>query len=140
MQHQISQDPSKMTIPGKKDVYRLYDQNDKPVVDLMVLDRQTPPVAHRKVLCRHPFDIAKRVYVTPSRVEALYELVWDGRLTKPFPSVLEIRKRVQKQINTFRSDHLRILNPTPYKVSLTSDLYSYMEELREKEMTVKEIF
>jgi len=67
--------------------------------------------------------------VTPSRVIPLYQTVWDGRVTKPSPSLDEIRNYVSEQISTFRSDHLRWLNPTPYKVSVSDGLYTYMHRI-----------
>lgn len=78
------------------------------------------PVPYRRILCRHPFDANRRVYVTPSRVQALHSCYWDGALTRPFDNIRVIRARVQQQLASFREDHLRRLNPTPYKLSVTS--------------------
>ena len=35
-----------------------------------------------RILCRHPFMESKRVYVVPSRDEALYKCYWDGKSGK----------------------------------------------------------
>lgn len=135
----ISQDSQKVTIPGKKECYRLYNQKGEAVVDLLVSAGSNPPPEKERILCRHPFDEAKRVFVTPSRVEPLHHLVWDGRLTSPFPSLQDLRSRVIQQISTFREDHLRRLNPTPYKLSVTPELYTYMHELWMNESPISEI-
>lgn len=34
-----------------------------------------------------------------------------------------------EELSTVREDHLRVLNPTPYKVSVTEKLYEFMMEL-----------
>ncbi len=39
------------------------------------------PKAGSRVLCLHPFEEQKRVYVVPSRVENLHTIVWNGKLT-----------------------------------------------------------
>lgn len=72
-------------------------------------------------------------------MEPLHELVWDGQLTKVMPSLEEVRTRVQKELDTMRTDHLRRMNPTPYKLSVTSDLYSFMHDLWLSETPVREI-
>jgi hypothetical protein len=116
----VSQDSVKVTIPGRKEAYRLFNSAGEAVLDLLIASGTTPPVPQKRILCRHPFDANKRVYVTPSRVQALHSCWFDGGLTKPFPSLREIRTKVQHQLSTFREDHLRRLNPTPYKLSVTS--------------------
>lgn len=64
----ISQEIAKVTIPGRKSLYRLYNTQDEPMLDLLITHGQQPPTAHNRVLCRHPFAASKRAYVTPSRV------------------------------------------------------------------------
>jgi len=135
----ISQDVVKVTIPGKKDAYRLFNAKGEPVLDIMIAVGTTPPAPQRRILCRHPFDANKRVYVTPSKVLPLHECVWDGKITKPFPSLIQIRQRVIDQLQVMREDHLRRLNPTPYKLSVSSDLYTFMHDLWLSEMPIAEI-
>lgn len=83
---------SKVVIPGTKEAYRLFNSKwvsalnvcsdacvlqDKiifyslvlcrgePVVDLLTAVGTSAPAPRRRILCRHPFDANKRVYVTP---------------------------------------------------------------------------
>lgn len=67
----VSQTFEKMTIPGKKFAYRLFDNKGEPILDLMTLDGEDIPRVNERVLCVHPFVFRKRCYVTPSRVEPL---------------------------------------------------------------------
>ena len=46
------------------------------LLDLMQRCDDTPPSPGQRVLCRHPFDEAKRAYVCPSHVETLYHVYW----------------------------------------------------------------
>jgi hypothetical protein len=78
------------------------------------------------------------MYVTPSKVEKLQELYWDGGLVKQPPSLFESRNHLKTQLRSIRTDITRSLNPTPYKVSLSASLYDYMIELWESEVPVAE--
>jgi len=135
----VSQDAVKVTIPGRKEAFRLFNSAGEAVLDLLIASGTSPPVAQKRILCRHPFDANKRVYVTPSRVQALHSCWFDGALTKPFPSLRELRTRVQDELRHFRPDHLRRLNPTPYKLSISSDLFSFLHELWLAETPIAEI-
>ena len=71
-----------------------------------------------------------RAWVTPSKVETLYRLYWDdGQIAVDYPSMSEIRDNVQKSLNSLRQDHKRSLNPTPYKVGVSDDLYKFIHDL-----------
>lgn len=51
------------------------------LLDLLAKDTETCPQPKQKVLCRHPIEEAKRVYVIPGRVESLLKLYWkDGQV------------------------------------------------------------
>ena len=135
----LSNDLAKMTVPGRKLAYRLYGQADQPLLDLLVGAGEDAPSVGMPVLCRHPFDGTKRARVIPSRVEPLHRTVWQGRrLTAP-RTVHEVRAHVLRQLETFRQDHLRLVNPTPYKVSVTEELFGFIHSLWEKESPVAEL-
>lgn len=70
----LSQEVGKVTIPGRKDAYRLYGSDGYALIDLLQKTTEEPPQELQKVLCRHPFQQTKRANVTPSRVEALHKV------------------------------------------------------------------
>ncbi|XP_059480976.1 nicotinate phosphoribosyltransferase isoform X2 [Neocloeon triangulifer] len=126
----LSQDVGKVTMPGRKNVYRLYGADGHALIDLLTRSTEPEPQVGEKVLCRHPFQESKRAYVIPTRVEPLYKVYWkNGRLTDPLPDLKQVRQRVQESLKTLRQDHKRNLNPTPYKVSVSGGLYSFMHDL-----------
>ena len=45
------------------------------------------------------------------------------------PTLTEVRANVKKSLSQIRPDIKRLLNPTPYKVSVTDNLYQYMHKL-----------
>lgn len=134
----LSAEQGKTTLPGKKVAWRLYDKQGKTVLDYLTRDNEAPQRG-QQVLCRHPFEAMRRVYVTPDRVEALHKLVWDGERVAPNESVDQARERLKTDFASFREDHQRNLNPTPYKVSVSDTLYSFIHRLMESEAPIKEI-
>jgi hypothetical protein len=47
----------KVTMPGKKNVFRLYSNDGHALIDLMQLPDEPPPEVNKRVLCRHPFQV-----------------------------------------------------------------------------------
>lgn len=135
----LSQDIEKITIPGKKHLYRIFGKNGFPLLDLMTKDNDLVPACGKKILCRHPFKSANRVYVTPEKIVPLLNCYWDGKKIKETVNIHETRKFVLDQLDYFRSDHLRYLNPTPYKVSLSDNLYRFFHDLWQSEAPIIEI-
>ncbi len=135
----LSDETHKMTIPGRKEVYRLVGANRHPLLDLMVEAGKPAPKSDERILCRHPVNEAKRVYVVPHDVIPLHRCVWDGHQAYAFPSLDTIREYVQDQIAVMRPDHMRAVNPTPYKVSVSEELYRSMHELWMLEAPISEI-
>lgn len=126
----LSQDVVKVTMPGNKNVFRLYGADGHALIDLLQRVDESPPEVGQKVLCRHPFQESKRAYVIPTHVEPLYDVYWaDGRVTQAMPSLEEVRDRVQNSLKTLRQDHKRTLNPTPYKVAVSDNLYNFIHDL-----------
>jgi len=55
------------------------------------------------------------------------------------PSLGQLKAFVKAQMGLFREDHLRLLNPTPYKVSLSTELFHFLHELLLKEVPIPEM-
>ena len=130
----------KMTIPGRKDAFRLIGKEGYPLADIMIRpDEEKPPKEGERVLCCHPIQEPKRTYVLPTAVTPLHSLVWDGKPVGKAPSLEECRDFAAAQIASLRNDHVRLTNPTPYKVSLSESLYTFMHELWRREAPVGEL-
>ena len=135
----LSNDTGKVSIPGRKDAYRLVGADGKAILDLMVEAGAPAPKAGERVLARHPFNETKRAYVTPASVIPLYQLVWDNGSAAKLPTRSEVRERVKAQLALMREDHLRRVNPTPYKISVSDELYRYMHDLWQEEAPIAEL-
>ncbi|BFI36837.1 hypothetical protein MARPO_0010s0215 [Marchantia polymorpha] len=138
----LSEDVTKVTIPCKKQCYRLYGKEGYALVDLMVGDDESPPRAGERILCRHPFSESRRAFVVPSRVEPLYKCYWSGSSgapREPLPSLEELREHCRRELEAQRSDHVRAFNPTPYKVSVSAKLYDFIHFLWLNEAPVGEL-
>ncbi len=135
----LSQELDKMTIPGRKEAYRLFGEDGYGLLDLMIRVGDRPPDPANQTLCHHPFDHIKRVYVKPSKVIRLHHCVWDGKRIAQGVSLNETRDYVLNQLRSTREDHLRDINPTPYKVSVSEELYNYVYHLWAEESPVTEL-
>lgn len=138
----LSEDVTKVSIPCKKRCYRLYGREGYPLVDLMTGENEPPPKAGERILCRHPFNESKRAYVVPQRVEELLKCYWPGNSHNSrveLPSIKKIRVHCMQQLEQMRPDHMRRLNPTPYKVSVSAKLYDFIHFLWLNEAPVGEL-
>lgn len=129
-----------MTIPGRKNLYRLYGHDGKALCDILTGIDEPAPIAYTRMLSRHPFLEQKRAYVTPTSVESLYRLYWsNGQIQGAVPTLKEVRTYARQQMEQLRKDHKRDLNPTPYKVSVTDSLFQFMHRLWMKSVPIGEL-
>ncbi|KAK8717479.1 hypothetical protein V6N13_044747 [Hibiscus sabdariffa] len=138
----LSEDVSKVSIPCKKRCYRLYGKEGYSLVDIMTGENEPCPKVGERILCRHPFSESKRAYVVPKHVEELLKCYWPGKSGKEreeLPVLKDIRDHCIKQLEQMRPDHIRRLNPTPYKVSVSAKLYDFIHFLWLNEAPVGEL-
>ncbi|KAK9061864.1 hypothetical protein SSX86_019048 [Deinandra increscens subsp. villosa] len=138
----LSEDVSKVSIPCKKRSFRLYGKEGYALVDIMSGENEPPPKVGQRILCRHPFNESKRAYVVPQHVEDLMKCYWPGSADKAreeLPTLEQIREHCMKQLEQMRTDHMRRLNPTPYKVSVSAKLYEFIHFLWLNEAPVGEL-
>jgi nicotinate phosphoribosyltransferase len=137
----LSQEISKVLIPSKKKAYRLVGKDGRPILDLLLTEHEDAPVPGRRIMCRHPFVGRKRAAVTPTSVERLDYVVFEhGKFVQGSNRTLaEARDNVQRELNTIRPDILRYMNPTPYKVSVSEELFDLLHDLWQSETPVAEL-
>ncbi len=131
----LSQEKVKITIPGRKKVFRLFDSNSEMIADVMVEDGNAEPEEGQPFLLRDPFDEYKQMVVVPYAVESRLECYWDDGLLRK-PTLQQGKDLLQSELKKIRPDHLRFLNPTPYKVSVGSELFDKLHSLWKKELVL----
>eukprot|EP00934_Nitzschia_sp_Nitz4_P006113 Nitzschia sp. Nitz4//scaffold148_size54725//52367//53995//NITZ4_006667-RA/size54725-processed-gene-0.81-mRNA-1//1//CDS//3329536775//6103//frame0 len=143
----ISQELVKVTIPGRKRIFRLYAKDETtPLVDLMILADEPIPVKGEAVTCRNPFEQGERVQVTASRVEELHRVVIGKgapdafeNTVMPVPDLANTRSYIQKQLSSLPDEVTRYSNPQPYRVMVSPKLFVYMRQLWESEAPVPQL-
>lgn len=137
----LTAEVNKVSIPGQKTVYRLYGEDGYALIDILQSRKEPSPIVGEKVLCRHPFLECKRAFVRPDMVEKLHKIYWeDGKICQKLPNMEAIRKVITKGLKTLRPDIKRTLNPTPYKVSVSDDLYTFLHEIWLQNAPIGELF
>ncbi|EZG50133.1 putative nicotinate phosphoribosyltransferase [Gregarina niphandrodes] len=134
----ISQEIAKTTLPGCKEVYRLFDSQGVPILDFIDLVSNPAPKQKEKVYCQHVTVDSKRCYVIPSKVESILKLIWndglavfDGQETDlSYHDYLSTcRARCISRLKQARRDLLRPTNPAPYKISTSKEYAELYKEL-----------
>ncbi len=100
----LSQEFTKVSVPCRKAVFRLYSAEGVPLLDLMQGVEEQLPEPGKRIFCRHLFDETKRCYVTPSRVEELLVKIWDSQngAVEKLASLEQARKYCTERLGKFR--------------------------------------
>ncbi|NXX72731.1 PNCB phosphoribosyltransferase, partial [Spizella passerina] len=113
----LTEDEEKMTIPGMKAIYRLYDAAGHPFMDLMALEEEPSPSAGQELGIRVLGRLEETTKVIPSTVEPLHRTYFrDGQVCEPLPSLPEVRTHAQVSLNLLSPAHRRLHEPQPYPV------------------------
>lgn len=86
----ISLDLAKVTIPSRKNVYRIFGREGYALLDLLTGSHEQQPKILDKILCRHPFEESKRCFATPSRIECLLQIWWQDGKVKDNPHSYDV--------------------------------------------------
>ncbi|SFV41478.1 nicotinate phosphoribosyltransferase [Ligilactobacillus acidipiscis] len=132
----VSASLGKLTLPGRKQIYRLYDpRTGSPFADLVSLrdEKIAENITEMKVLSADPeatkrYRTLRNIQVVELQKEALNE---QGQLLTGDPSVFEIQKYSKKKLAELPASKKRLLYPDEYPVFITKDLYEQQQELIE---------
>ena len=126
----ISENVEKVTNPGHKQIWRLYDKDtNKAIADILTL-------AHEKIdeekpyVIFDPVNIWKKKKLTNFYAKKLQVPVFvDGQCVYESPSVFEIKEFCKQQVDNLWDEVKRFINPHEYYVDLSQELWLVKQEL-----------
>lgn len=126
----ISENVEKITNPGFKHVYRLFDkESGKALADVITLNDETITEGVPYEIF-DPNAIWKRKTLTDFTVKELRVQLYDkGKCVYKSPSVEEIKAYCAEQIDTLWPEILRFENPQTYYVDLSKKLWNIKHDL-----------
>jgi len=131
----VSDNPEKTTIPGHKQVWRVYDRRGRATADLMAM-RDEHPDAGQGITLHHPSEYQVRRVLSPediSGMEPLLKTAYEGgKRSNPEAPLQELRDRRQADLARLDPGVRRLVNPHRYHVSLTAGLWGLKQELIER--------
>ncbi|MFT8392302.1 MAG: nicotinate phosphoribosyltransferase, partial [Sporolactobacillus sp.] len=137
----ISENEEKITNPGFKAIYRIYEQDaDKAIADLICNFDEKLDVTQPLTIFDPVFTWKKKT-LKHYKVEPLRRKIFEqGRLCYSSPNVLEIQQFGKQQLNRQWEEVLRFENPHNYYVDLSQKVWdseytllnSYSEQFNEK--------
>lgn len=129
----ISENVAKITNPGFKNLYRLYDnESGKAMADVITLhDEKIDDSGEYEIF--HPIYTWKRRTLTNFTAKPLLVQIYkEGKLVYDLPSLEEIRNKVQEELESLWDETKRLDNPHEYIVDLSYDLWKIKEDLLDK--------
>jgi nicotinate phosphoribosyltransferase len=131
----ISDTVEKMTNPGDKQVWRIYDVGKKATADLISLADENPK-GSETIILRHPMSSGKFRSINKKDVSEMEPLLVDitkeGKVVYNFPSIEELRNQRISDLEKLDSGVKRLINPHYYHVSLSQNLWNLKEDLIRK--------
>lgn len=120
----ISENPVKITNPGEKKLWRIYDKDSgKAVADLISLSHETYDES-KPLTIYDPINTWKSMTLTNYTMKDLHVQIFNkGECVYESPSLAEIQKHCAEEMDTFWEQYKRLLNPHRYKVDLSDSLW-----------------
>lgn len=126
----ISENITKITNPGFKNLYRFYDKDSgKALADLITLNNEEIDDSE-PIEIFHPVYTWKRKIIENYRAEKLLVQIYDkGKLVYDPPALDDIKKRAEQQLDSLWEEMKRLDNPQEYIVDLSFDLWKLKNDL-----------
>lgn len=119
----ISENPVKITNPGIKKLWRIYDKDGMAAADLIALAHETFDTS-KPLTLYDPVNTWKSMTLTEYSMKELQVQIFDkGECVYESPALKDIQKHCQEDLATFWDQYKRLLNPHVYKVDLSDSLW-----------------
>ena len=126
----VSDNSAKITNPGFKTIYRIYDKKTgKAEADLIAL-RDEKFDFTKPITLTHPTERWKTITFTDYIAHELpIKAVENGKLAYKTPSIKEIADYAKKETETFWDEYKRLDQPHIFKVDLSDGLYALKTDM-----------
>ena len=126
----VSDNTAKITNPGFKTVYRIYDgATGKAEADLIAL-RDEKIDFTKPLTVYHPTERWKSTTFTDYTVRELpVKVVENGKSVYDFPKLADISAYAKKDVDTFWDEYKRLDQPHIFKVDLSDGLYALKSDM-----------
>ncbi len=120
----VSENIEKITNPGLKQVYRIYNNEGKAIADLLAIKDQVVDVS-RKYRYVEPHKPWKNCYFENCTAKSLQVQIFkDGELVYKEPKLEDIRNYVKEQLhNEIWEEEQRLENPHEHYMDMTPEMY-----------------
>ena len=129
----ISENVEKVTNPGHKQIWRLYDKDtNKAIADILTLEHEKIDEEKPYVIF-DPVNIWKKKKLTNFYAKKLQVPVFvGGECVYESPSIFEIKEFCKQQVDNLWDEVKRFINPHEYYVDLSQELWFVKQELIQK--------
>lgn len=127
----LSENSEKITNPGNKTVYRVYDNEGMIKADLIALVDETYS-ENDPLLLFDPIETWKKTLLEPGEYtlrEIVVPVFLNGKCVYESPDVMDIKEYCKNEQNTLWDESKRLVNPQEVHVDLSKPLYDMKQEL-----------
>lgn len=126
----VSENVAKVTIPGAKKLWRLYDnETGKAIADLITLEDEIVDDSKPYELFDRDFTWKRKIVENYTARELLIPLFKKGKCVYDYPHIETIRAYCKEQIDTMWDEVLRFENPHNYYVDLSQPLWDLKSDM-----------
>ena len=128
----ISENVEKITNPGFKTIWRLFDKDtNRALADIIALDEEPAP-AGDEIEIFDPNAVWKRKTVTNFYAKNLREQIFKGgKLVYDLPELNDIKQYCKEQLDLMWDEMKRFDNPQTYYVDLSNELWNLKNKMIE---------
>lgn len=128
----LSDNQWKITNPGNKKIYRVYEKDSGKVKADLITLHDEHFTSDKPLLLFDPIATWKKTYLKPNTYELrelLVPIFLNGKCVYTSPSVMEIREYCAKELDTLWDECRRLTNPHNVYVDLSNKLYQLKTQL-----------
>ena len=127
----VSENVEKITNPGFKNIYRVYDkETGKAEADFIYLRDEEPYDTSKPLVLTHPTERWKKITFENYELRPLQvDVIKGGKLVYKLPTLKEIKAYTEQELNSFWDEYKRLDRPHIYKVDLSDSLYELKQQM-----------